>query len=354
MKSKKKIAVVGAGLFGCTIALILSKKFEVDLYERKPDILNEASMCNQFRFHLGFHYPRSVKTVNEVKKSNKDFINFYGKDIFGKTNNYYGIVKKSSFLDFKSYLKFLDNNKLKYIEDKNNLFTSSKIEGTIKTNEKILDYFKIKKKIRIKLNKSSVNLKLSSQLDKSILRYKNYHKVIIATYKNNNNLLERLGIQVKKKFRYELVEKIAISLPKKYKNISFVVMDGKFVCVDPYLGTQYHLLSHVKHSKLEVINKKFSKFSKKYDKALINVKSQNRKLSNFDKFIKDGSKYLPFLSEAKYKFSYYVVRTLKTNVESTAERTNLTQFVNKNIITVLAGKWNTCVYEAKKIEKLLS
>ena len=52
---KKKIAVVGAGLFGCTIALILSKKYNVDLYERKPDILNEASMCNQFRFHLGFH-----------------------------------------------------------------------------------------------------------------------------------------------------------------------------------------------------------------------------------------------------------------------------------------------------------
>ena len=28
-KNKKKIAVVGAGFFGCTIALILSKRFEV-------------------------------------------------------------------------------------------------------------------------------------------------------------------------------------------------------------------------------------------------------------------------------------------------------------------------------------
>ena len=66
---KKKIAIVGAGLFGCTIALILSKKHEIDLYETKSDILNEASMCNQFRFHLGFHYPRSTKTVNEIQKS---------------------------------------------------------------------------------------------------------------------------------------------------------------------------------------------------------------------------------------------------------------------------------------------
>ena len=352
MKIKKKIAIVGAGLFGCTIALILSKKYDVDLYERKPDILNEASMCNQFRFHLGFHYPRSEKTVNEIKLSNKDFVNFYGKDIFGKTKNFYSIVKESSHVSFVKYLKFLKRNKLKYKKIYKSEFTSNKIAGTISSDEKILDYFKIKKKIKNKL-KSSVNLKLSSQLDKSILRYQNYHKIIISAYKNNNDLLKRLHIKVKQTFRYELIEKIAISLPKKYKNISFVVMDGEFVCVDPYLGTPYHLLSHVKYSKLHVIKKKFSKFPKKYDRALINVKSSNKKLSNFNKFINDGSKYLPFLKKAKYIYSYYVVRTLRPNVESTAERTNLTQFVNKKVLTVLAGKWNTCVYEAKKIERLL-
>ena len=49
---------------------------------------------------------------------------------------------------------------------------------------------------------------------------------------------------------------------KKYKELSFVIMDGKFVCIDPYLGTPYHLLSHVKYSKLKIIKKKFSKFPK--------------------------------------------------------------------------------------------
>tara|TARA_B100000780_G_scaffold261512_1_gene213995 strand:- start:237 stop:365 length:129 start_codon:yes stop_codon:yes gene_type:complete len=34
MRIKKKIAIVGAGLFGCTISLILSKKYDVDLYEK--------------------------------------------------------------------------------------------------------------------------------------------------------------------------------------------------------------------------------------------------------------------------------------------------------------------------------
>ena len=352
-KNKKKIAIVGAGFFGCTIALILSKRFEVDLYERKPDIMNEASMCNQFRFHLGYHYPRSVKTVNEIKKSNKDFIKFYGSDIFGDTINYYGIAENESFTSYDKYINFLKKNNLSFKITNNLNHTSPKVEGILISKEKILNYFKIKKKIKKKIKLSKINLKLSSQLDKHNLKYQNYHKIIIAAYKNNNDILERLGKKIHNKFRYELVEKIAVKLPKKYKKLSFVILDGKFVCIDPYLGTPYHLLSHVKHSKLKIIKTKFSRFSKKYDIPLIKVKSTNIKISKFNKFIKDGSKYLPFLKYAKYMFSYFVVRTLKSNVEVTDERTNLRKLVDNKIITVLAGKWNTCVHEAKKIDKML-
>ena len=60
-----KIAIIGSGFFGSTIALKLSKSHKVDLYEKEKDILNGASKINQFRFHLGFHYPRSKKTINE-------------------------------------------------------------------------------------------------------------------------------------------------------------------------------------------------------------------------------------------------------------------------------------------------
>ena len=121
-----------------------------------------------------------------------------------------------------------------------------------------------------------------------------------------------IGKKIHNKFRYELVEKIAVKLPKKYKKLSFVILDGKFVCIDPYLGTPYHLLSHVKYSKLKVIKSKFSKFPKKYDIPLIKVKSTNIRISKFNKFIKFGSEYLPFLKYAKYMFSYFVVRTVKS------------------------------------------
>ena len=75
---KKKIAIIGAGWFGCHIALEILKlnKFKIQIFERNKDIFNGASSNNQNRLHLGFHYPRSKKIFNlidqiKAKKSAK-------------------------------------------------------------------------------------------------------------------------------------------------------------------------------------------------------------------------------------------------------------------------------------------
>ena len=90
-----KIAVIGSGFYGSSLAIVLSKKNDVDLYEKKSKIFNGASSCNQFRFHSGYHYPRSQKTVNEINKLKKDFLNFFSQKVFENTINYYSIAKKS-------------------------------------------------------------------------------------------------------------------------------------------------------------------------------------------------------------------------------------------------------------------
>ena len=65
-------------------------------------------------------------------------------------------------------------------------------------------------------------------------------------------------------------------------NIGCMVLDGKFVCLDPYVGTKYHLLSDVKNSKLEIVKGKYAKFNhfnKKYlNKGIIKKKKINLNL----------------------------------------------------------------------------
>lgn len=344
---KKKIAVVGAGFFGTTIALML-KNYDVTLFEKNNKILTGASKKNQFRFHLGYHYPRSSKTLKEVKSLSNYFINYFKKDILGSTINYYGISKKDSKINYKRYLKFLKNNGLFFKENKNNFFNSKIIEGSIISKEKNLNYFKIEKKIKKLIQDSHVKLRLNREFKKNYLP--NFNKVIIACYDQNNIILNKIGFKPKKKCRFELVEKIVIKLPKKFSNKSFMVLDGKFVSLDPYLGTRYHLLSDVKHSKIEVIKKGyFPNFKSPKRKYLKKGLIKDIKISNFKKFIERCSLFLPFLKDAKYVGSFFVTRSIEINKEKTDERLNSILKYNKKIYTVHSGKWNTSVGLAKDL-----
>ena len=340
-----KIAIIGSGFYGCSLAITLSKKNKVDLYEKEQNIFNGASSCNQFRYHSGYHYPRSQKTVNEINKSKKNFVSFFSNQVFKKTKNFYAIANKSK-VNFKKYSKFLKKNKL-YFKQVNILDDVSTIEKSIIVKEKILDFFKTKKKLLNKIKKNKVNLYLSKEFKRSYL--KNYDKVLIATYSNNNFVLSNLGIKKLEKNKYQLVEKIVIQLPEKYKRKSYVVVDGNFVCVDPFLGTKYHLLSDVKLSKIETLISKYPNFNSQKKKYLNKGIIKNKKISRFREFIQNSSKYLPFLKKAKYIGSMFVVRAIKINKENTDERVTSVNYHNKKIISVLSGKWNNCIYLARNL-----
>lgn len=346
-----KIAIIGAGIFGCTLSLILSKKKtnKIHLYEKNSDIMLQASKYNQQRFHHGFHYPRSQKTLNEISKSRKSFEKFYGKDIFGKTKNYYGLVEKNGKTKKNEYLKFLKKNNLnfKIINHKN---FSDRIDLKILTNEKILHYDKLKNKIRFLIKKSKVKLKLNQPFkneDKDRFDY-----IFVCTYSENNKNLKKLDIRNLNKFRYELIEKMIIQLPNKYQKLSYVIIDGKFLCIDPYLGTKYHLLSHVKYSKLEIKNSILEKFNNSHSKKIGKfIKIKNNK--NFNKYINDGKKYLPFLKLSKYIGSFFGVRVIEVNKEKTDQRTNLFKKHTKKIFSISSGKWNTAVHISNNVKEYL-
>jgi D-amino-acid oxidase len=126
------------------------------------------------------------------------------------------------------------------------------------------------------------------------------------------------------------------------------------VSLDPYLGTNYHLLSDVKNSKIEIINKayfpQFIDYRKEYlNRGIVN----NIKISNFKKFIKRCSQYLPFLKDAEYIGSFFVTRALNINKEKTDERLNSILRHNKKIYSVFSGKWNTSIGLGKKISSII-
>ena len=353
-KYKKKICIIGAGTFGCTIAskLAENKNFKIDLFEKENDILKGVSFKNQQRFHRGYHYPRSERTIKEVKNSYNKFLKYFGSNIFGKTINLYGISRQNSLITYKEYLNLLKKNNLKIVENKKYKIFSKYIEGSIITNEKNLNFFKFKKVVQKKLKKKNIKIFLNSKIKK--IDIKKYNKIILACYFNNNNILSELGIGNKKikKRRYELIEKIIVKLPSKFQKMSAVILDGNFLNFDPFVGTNYHLLSVVKPAKIEIQKSKFLKL-KNTKKNLINFDYiKNKKNSNFKKFINLSKKFVPELIKAQYVKSYYTIRCVN-NAQNSHQRLNEILIYNKNIISVIAGKWNTVVDVADKIKKII-
>ena len=71
-----KIAIIGAGWFGCHLASELKNDgHSILLFEKEKDIFAGASGNNQNRLHLGYHYPRSESTIVQTINSYNSFFN---------------------------------------------------------------------------------------------------------------------------------------------------------------------------------------------------------------------------------------------------------------------------------------
>ena len=57
-------------------------------------------MCNQFRFHLGYHYPRSKKTIEQTLKGSSDFMKEFNKYVFFPKNNINGVFRRVAMILF--------------------------------------------------------------------------------------------------------------------------------------------------------------------------------------------------------------------------------------------------------------
>ncbi len=342
----KKIGVVGGGIFGCTAAIELSKRgHEVTLYEQHSDILSEASSINQYRVHRGYHYPRSITTASSCKKSHLDFINGFRQAIISKSPGieyYYAIAKNNSLTSPSQYIEFLERLGLEY-EIVNNIPNTSL---TVKVQEKIINPIKLKEIIKKRLKGSNVNVQLGIQASHQDLS--NYDACVIATYSKLNDWHDNI-----QQFQFELCEKPIMRLPKKYQNKSIVIMDGPFMCIDPYANSDNHVMGNVVHA---IHSKNIGKspfipagFKKLLNKGII----KNPDITNVSKFIESAMHFFPDIEKAEHVGSMFTFRAVQPNFEHSDARPTLVNLIKPNMVSVFSGKICTSLGTAKEIANLI-
>ena len=339
-----KALVVGGGIFGTTAAVALAHDgYQVELHEELEDVMMAASDINQYRLHKGYHYPRSKETAQECLKGLYTFKRKYERSVVnGDIEHYYAIASEDSKVSEFEYLAFLDDLELPYERVK----PLPNTDVTIKVEEELFDNYKLYELVRDKLWSSGVEVLKNKTTTKD--DFKGYDVVVIATYAKLNDLLDE-----KKWYQYELCEKPVVRLPKKYQGKSIVIMDGPFMCLDPY-GEKNHVLGNVKHA-IHCWNEGTEAFwPHRYTKYLNKGVVENPKHTKIDKFIETGKKFFKDFDKLKHIGSMYTIRTVLANRDHDDARPTLVNHEGGNVYSLFSGKIDTCVDSANELIRMLN
>lgn len=349
--NKRNIAVIGGGVYGCTVAIFLAReKFNVSLYEKAADIMTAASSINQYRLHRGYHYPRSVDTILSCLNATPSFEDEYDKAIIRHNMHHYCIAKKQSLVNGIDYLKILNQNDLPYIEELPAHINPDTVDIAIRVQENLYSPFILARILKNRMKKNGVKIYLNTKVEVDDLD--KFDHVVVATYASLNAPFVNKP-EMQRKYQFEVCEKIVIEVPESIRKISTVIMDGPFMSFDPLGDAGYAVMGHVEHA----IHSRNIGLEPEVPKAIQPILNRglikNPPITNIQHFIEAGSYFMPALKKARYVGSMYTVRTVLPKVDDTDTRPTIVTKIDDRIITIYSGKVGNSVQAAKNVIALL-
>lgn len=346
-----KVAVVGAGIFGITTSVKLARAgIEVDLFEQGNDILSAASSINQLRLHRGYHYPRSPETVRECLDSEPAFRAEYGLAVIDSGEHFYCIVRDKSLVSGAEYENFCKGQGLSFERSKSPLINQYPLDLCIKVQEGRIDPAVIRSICAANLRSAGVSIKLGVRAEHGTVS--GYDHIVLATYASLNELAGELAGKARK-LQFEVCEKPVIRLPDVFGRTGIVIMDGPFMCIDPFGQTDTYLLGNVvwaiHQSNIGYVPEISPELAGLINKGVV----RDLSVTNFDKFIESGTEFIPILRQAKHIGSMFTIRTVLPGVDSTDTRPTIVTRLSDKVISVFSGKLGTCVTAAEQVLEMV-
>ncbi|MDA9086073.1 FAD-binding oxidoreductase [Methylophilaceae bacterium] len=360
MKKKFNIVVIGCGIFGAEIALKASSKgLSVKVFEANEDILLGASMNNQNRLHLGFHYPRDIETGIQSIRGFDLFKKKYEKCIQSNFLNTYFIADNNSFTNIDEYLIFCKELGIPF-KNINSKDLPIRLEGVgsgISCDEVVYDCEILRDIVKESIKYNNINISLKSRVDEigkidNLFTLKttsgeevDADVVINATYGASNYLTEQLGILVpERQYEYTAVPIIELDIDR----IGVTIMDGPFLTILPFGTTNKFLLYHVD---LSVIDSEVStKLNLEWLVKETSPLSKIDKEEYFNMMIDQCKNFIPVLKNSKLIDFLGGPRMVLPRSEHSDARPSLITNTN-NYIEVFSGKIDHSIWVAEEIIK---
>lgn len=349
-----KIAVVGAGLYGCSAAFMLARAgHNVTLYDRSLEIMGGASAINQGRLHRGYHYPRSPETIEECLATQKDFTEEFSNTFLKATRTVYAIAKdsKTSPSQFEAVCK--DFNLMLIAVDAGYAGLSKEhIEASYLAHEYKIDLTALRRECINKLYAAKVTIELGTPFEPEYAD--DFDFVVLAAYSNNNQLLYNFNLPMDV-HRFELVEKIMVQVPENLANLSVVVLDGEYCSIDPSWCSPFLYVGHVKHAVHHAHEGYSSDVPFNFPLNRLNrYYSRMEDHTRFNEMLEAAEKFVPAMAQADYVGSAYTIRAVEAGVDDTDRRLSAIKQHSAKIFSVFSGKLGSAVTTAKKLTATLS
>ena len=322
--------VIGGGFYGATIAIYLARERglkNIVLIEREAALLQRASYNNQARVHNGYHYPRSFTTAYRSRINLPRFAQDWPQAIKTDFVKLYAIARRNSKVTASQFKRFCreTNAPLWPAEPAQRaLFDPRLIEDVFIAEEFAFDSGKLAKWAEYELAQQRIDLRLStrveaiSQAGDSTLATVSSSASGIATTVHSRYVfnctysgLNQFGGDfngVCTPLKHEVTEMALVQAPPELNDLGITVMDGPFFSMMPFPSRGLHTLSHVRYTPHLHWN----------DKRGVDPYAQlarYEQASRVDRMMRDVSRYMPAIMDARYVDSLFEVKTVLSKNE---------------------------------------
>ena len=354
-----KVAVIGCGIFGAMAAIRLAESgIKVCIFDLHDKPLNGASLNNQNRLHLGFHYPRDDETAIQCVKGFDSFRKEFSECILDNFNNAYFIASEGSLTSADEYLKFCDRLNLEYEIIDPELYSPQvrNVDLGILCYEVVYDSKILRQIITDKFKKLKIQPRFNSEVtnisknqDDYLLEVngndnQSFNAVVNCTYADLNRLNFQMGHSIKElQYEYTLVPVVDWFRPP----VGVTIMDGPFMTVLPFGKSGKFLLYHVGHT---VIDREISMQMpiKWREKNTAPTKDKDKKFI-YEKIVEGMEEFIPSVLESKLEGFLETTRVVLANKDDTDGRPSIIQEIEKGFLSVFTGKIDHCTWVSEEI-----
>lgn len=339
MAGVMRVAVVGAGIYGCTIAVDLAAAgHQVSIAERHDMILAGATRANQGRLHRGFHYPRSLATALNAWTDADAFEARYGDVLDRSHRHYYAVAAGGSKTGADKFVAFAERLGGRSVYPPPFL---TGVAAVVAVDEPYIDTRRLRARLQRDLREAGVSVELDAPVlgadpaDPPDL-------LVWATYG------QPWPWQT---LRYEVCEVALVELGQHLAGRGVVVMDGDFVSLDPVPGTNLHMLYDVRHSVHHAAvgaPEIPEHLAPLIDRSVIPTEH-----THVEAMYATARRFIAGMGMSRYRGSMFTVRAVLDGADLTDERPVL---IHKDFQTVwvLGGKLDGAVRTARRVVQIAS